>query len=264
MKAKKRFGQHFLRDIEVLEEIASLADVRHASGVLEIGPGEGALTAFLLRAGKPVVALEKDRDAVVELQHRFGDALNVVEGDALSAPLSELLPTDTSGKRPVVAGNLPYNVASPIFRRLLGLGDQVSRMVLMFQREVAARIVADPGTKAYGVPSVMRALTATATLVRVIPPEAFRPRPKVHSATIYVEPLAQPRADASELAGLDRFIGKLFQARRKTLANAAGDWADVFTDHGISLDRRSETLSPDEFLALFRALRDAGQLEPSA
>lgn len=256
MKAKKRLGQHFLRDPHVLSEIAAIADVAHSAGALEIGPGEGALTAFLARSGKPIVALEKDPDAIAELAVRFEGRsdITVVPGDALHADLAGLLPPAIGDVRPVVVGNLPYNVGSAIYRRLLGLRGRVSRIVLMLQREVALRIAAEPGSKAYGVPTIMTALSGRAWSVLDVPPEAFEPRPKVQSTVILVELDDEAPLDEAGLHAFDRFLGLLFRSRRKTLNNADETLQDALSACAIDRSRRPESLTPEEALAIFRAL----------
>lgn len=258
MRPDKRLGQHFLLDAEVLEEISAVADVGRAAGVLEIGPGDGALTAFLVQSGRPVHAIDLDPRAVAEIQRRFGDAVQVVQGDAVEADLASLLPApNPEGRRAVVVGNLPYNAGSAIYRRLLGLGDQVERLVLMFQREVARRIVAGPGSRAYGLLSVVTALQARAWMIREVPPTAFRPRPKVHSAVVLVEPLgaASPLAGPGELDSLTRFVGRLFQSRRKTIGNTITDVA-ALARLGIDPGCRAETIAPETLLTLYRDLGD--------
>lgn len=256
MRPDKRLGQHFLRDADVLQEIAAIADVGRSSGALEIGPGEGALTAFLVRSGRPVVALDKDPRAVAALTGRFGAAVETHLGDALEADLAGLLPPAGDGRRPIVVGNLPYNVGSAIYQRLLGLGDQIARMVLMLQREVAQRIVAEAGSKRYGVPSIATALAATAHLVLEVPPEAFVPRPKVHSALILVEPLATPLMTAEEQEPFLSFVKQLFQARRKTLANALGD-TDALIAAEVDPRARVESLSLEALMTLYRVVSES-------
>ena len=259
MKPDKRLGQHFLRDSDVLQDIADIADLRHSSGALEIGPGQGALTAFLVNADRPIVAIDKDPRAIEALADRFSGRVRAVLGDAVSDDLGALLPPlDSQGRRPVVVGNLPYNVASPIFRRLLQLGPaRVARMVLMFQREVALRIVAQPGTRAYGVPSVMTALVARAHIVRDVPPEAFFPRPKVQSAVVLVEHHEAPLfgLDTETMDRLGRWLPKLFQRRRKVLRHATEAISDLEAAEaaGIDLQQRPERLDPGTVLTLFRS-----------
>ncbi|TNF30797.1 MAG: ribosomal RNA small subunit methyltransferase A [Deltaproteobacteria bacterium] len=261
MKANKRLGQHFLRDPEVLADIAAIADVERSAGVLEIGPGEGALTAFLARSGRPVVALEKDARAVAELGERFGDRVRVVEGDALTADLKALLPS-AEGALPVVVGNLPYNVGGAIYQRLLTLRGAVSRMVLMLQREVAVRLIAQPKTRAYGIPSVVTALLAKAWLVRDVPPRAFAPPPKVESSIVLVELLPDPPLTLDELDAFDRFLVRMFHNRRKTLGNSL-DGSGVDLDAaGIARTARIEELDPSTLLALFRAATPEDGGEP--
>jgi 16S rRNA (adenine1518-N6/adenine1519-N6)-dimethyltransferase len=254
VRAKKRLGQHFLRDPEVLQNIVSAADVGRAAGALEIGPGEGALTAFLAQTGKPVVALEKDPEAVDVLRERFGDRVTLVVGDALRVDLAALLPpSEVDGTRPVVVGNLPYNAASPIFRRLLALGDQVARMVLMFQHEVGQRIAAGPGSRSYGLLSVTTAMAARAWVIGEIPPEAFAPRPKVRSALVLVEPRAHEDLRPEESRPFLSWVATLFQARRKTMGRVVNE-PEVLTRCGLDHSARPETLSPEQLLALYRAL----------
>lgn len=263
MRPDKRLGQHFLRDADVLEDIASVADVAHSAGALEIGPGEGALTAYLADAGRPIVAVDRDPRAVRELARRFGERVQAMEGDALAVDLEALLPTPgEDGRLPVIVGNLPYNAASAIFRRLLGLQRPVARMVLMFQREVARRIVAGPGSRAYGVPSVLRALVADAWIVRDVPPEAFFPRPKVDSAVVLVEPRSTPAFPGADGAiarqdAFGTFLSRVFQARRKVLANAVKP-AQAVTAAGLDPRGRAEGLTPEELWRLFRATEQAG------
>lgn len=255
MRADKRLGQHFLRDPAVLREIVAVADPGRSAGVLEIGPGEGALTAFLARAGVPLVALEKDRRAIEELAQRFsGDGhVNIVHGDALSADLAGLLPPPVDGRLPVVVGNLPYNVGSAIYRRLLELRGKVARIVLMLQKEVAERIVATAGGRAYGIPSVATAMTANAWIVLDVPPSAFVPRPKVSSSVILVELKDAPLVAGEELARFERFLQRAFQGRRKTLQNALEVAPELLAAEGVDPQGRAEQVSPEALLALFRS-----------
>ncbi|MEZ4268009.1 MAG: 16S rRNA (adenine(1518)-N(6)/adenine(1519)-N(6))-dimethyltransferase RsmA [Myxococcota bacterium] len=255
MRADKRLGQHFLVDPAVLREICDIADVEHSAGVLEIGPGEGALTAFLAASSKPVIALEKDPRAVIEVRQRLGDRVQVVEGDALEADLGALLPVaEPGGRRPIVVGNLPYNVGTAIFRRLLALGMRVERMVLMLQREVADRITAVPGTREHGLLTVSTALRARAWQVGVVPATAFRPQPKVESALLLVEPLSAPRLDDEEEAEFLTLVASISQSRRKTLSNSVVD-TKALEAVGIDPRARPETLDLETLLALHRALR---------
>ena len=252
MRANKSLGQHFLRDPEILQEIADIADVGRSGGVLEIGPGEGALTAFLARSGKPVVALDMDPRAVETVSERLGDRVDVRQGDAMEADLCALLPAPTEdGRLPVVVGNLPYNAGTAIFRRLLALRGRVARLVLMFQREVAQRIVAGDDSRAYGLLSVETALVARAWLVRDVPPSAFRPKPKVHSSVVLIDFECEAPLTASEREEFLRFVRGIFRSRRKTLGNSLEPrLADAAAAAGFDLNVRPEGLGLAQLMRL--------------
>lgn len=250
MKPVKALGQHFLRDPEILSDIAHLTDPAHASRIIEIGPGEGALTAFLVGHGRPVVAIDKDPRAIDMLKARFGDAVDARLGDAAEGDL-ERIGSDT---RTVFVGNLPYNVASLILRRILGLDGAWSRAVLMFQHEVAARIVATENSRIYGIPSVLTRVRARAWLVREVPPDAFFPPPKVDSAVVLLEPLATPLVSAEEFPAFESFLDRAFAMRRKTIANVLKADKAHLDKLGIDGMARAETLSPEKFVALWRSV----------
>ncbi len=252
MRADKRLGQHFLHDPEILQEIADVADVARSSGVLEIGPGEGALTAFLARSGRPVVALDMDPRAIEAVSERLGSRVEPVLGDAMTADLAGLLPPPgADGRLPVVVGNLPYNAGTAIYRRLLGLRGRVARLVLMFQREVAQRIVASAGSKAYGLLSVETALVARAWLVRDVPPGAFRPKPKVHSAIVLVDFDCPEVLPAAERAELMRFVANILRSRRKTLGNMLEPTVAAAAEaEGFDLGLRPEAFGLQDLLRL--------------
>lgn len=259
MKADKGLGQHFLRDVSVLEDIAALTDVRSSGGCLEIGPGEGALTAFLVKSAGdlPIVAIDPDPRAVDLVRQRFGGRVEVVLGDATRDDLGALLP-GVGGKKPVIVGNLPYNAASIIHRRVLALGDRFARALFMFQREVALRLVAAPKTRAYGIPSILTQVVATVHIVRDVGPECFSPRPKVDSAVVLIEPRAEPLVSPTDLETFGDFVGRAFQQRRKTLGNSMGDRKGLLHKLGIDPIKRAEELAPEVWVALFAAFRSEG------
>jgi 16S rRNA (adenine1518-N6/adenine1519-N6)-dimethyltransferase len=250
MKPVKALGQHFLRDPEVLTDIAQLADPGAASRVVEIGPGEGALTAFLAGRGAPVVALDKDPRAIETLRARFGNAVDARIGDAAEGDLEAL------GSVPgtVYVGNLPYNVASLILRRILATGNAWSRAVLMFQHEVAARIVATENSRVYGIPSVLTQVRARAWLVREVPPDAFFPPPKVDSSVVLLEPLPEPLVSPQDFPSFERFLDRAFAMRRKTIGNVLKAEKLHLERLGIDPNARAETLSPAMFVALWRSV----------
>lgn len=274
MRADKSLGQHFLRDLSVLEDIAALADLRTSAGCLEIGPGEGALTAFLLRsAGElPVVVIDPDPRAIAMMAERFGERVEAVQGDATREDLGGLLDRIVArsiegggarpGQKPVIVGNLPYNVGSLILRRVLALGDRYARAVLMFQKEVAERLVAVPKTRDYGIPSILTQVMATCHIVREVGPECFSPRPKIDSAVVLIEPRTEPLVPHSELEALGDFLGHGFQQRRKTLGNAMGERRALLAVVGVDPMKRAEELGPETWVALYRASLAQGTPSP--
>lgn len=266
-RAKKRFGQHFLTDPNVLQRIVDVADVTPGQRVLEIGPGCGTLTWQLLENGAEVTAIEIDRDAVRFLGEAFGDAITLIEADATDVDWAELMGDDEW----LVVANLPYNVATTILFGLLESGAPIQRMALMFQKEVADRICADPGPKQYGALSVKIALYAEASREMRLKGGAFTPPPKVESAVVVLEPIPGTRIEDPELRALFvEVVDAGFALRRKTLRNALKrHWDTELVERAIEdagLDRRirAEKLGFDEFLAVTTSLAqsDRGGDEP--
>jgi len=218
IRARKRFGQHFLEPAWV-DKVIRAIDPKDDELFIEIGPGRGALTRPLAARAKAVTAYEIDRDLAAELQSAAIPNVTVVEGDFLERSSSPQSPVPNPCR---VAGNLPYNVASPILFRLADLyasGLPIVDATLMLQREVADRLVAPPGTKEYGVLSVLIRHRADVEIILKLPPGAFRPAPKVHSALVRVRFHAPdpPVADPEVFVAL---VQAVFTRRRKTLANA--------------------------------------------
>ncbi len=209
-RAKRRFGQNFLVNDGLAETIVLRAGVRPGDRVLEIGPGLGVLTAALARAGARVHAIELDRDLAAALPEVVPDVV-LVQGDALKVPLPEV---------DRVVANLPYNVATPLCMRLLPLGVP---MALMFQREVADRIEADPGSRTYGALSVQIQARARVERLVSLPPGAFHPAPKVHSAVVGFTPIAAPDFGGASAEEFDRVVRMGFSSRRKTITNSLGN-----------------------------------------
>lgn len=204
--AKKAFGQHFLMDRGVLRSIALLCDAASNETLVEIGPGSGHLTALLLSttSAHKVVAIEMDRDLVPVVEQLGDPRLQVICGDAARVDYSEYC---ASTRETVAVGNLPYNAAMAILFRLLQFKAIFRRFVLMFQLEVAQRLVAQPGTKAYGIPSVLVALSGVPEIAVEVGPEAFSPRPKVNSAVIVMDVRAEDRLDvAGDVVGFTHFV----------------------------------------------------------
>lgn len=263
--ARKRFGQHFLEPVWVDKLIRAIAPAPEQT-FIEIGPGRGALTRALTAQTRRVVAFEIDRDLAAELTRTAPSNLTVVEGDFLhitAEQMRSLFSADELARPIRVAGNLPYNVASPILFGLLALhadGIPLADAHVMLQREVAQRLLARPGTGEYGVLSVLVGHRASVTPVLNLPPGAFRPAPKVHSSVVRLQfhPPDPPVRDERVFVDLVRTV---FTKRRKTLGNALGKRLEKKGRESF-LARRPETLSIPEFATLADALTDHHRLPP--
>ena len=259
LDAKKSLGQNFLLDLNLTSKIARLAGDISGHDVLEVGPGPGGLTRGLLAAGaRRVVAFEKDprcMAALSEISAAYPGRLDVFNADALEFDMRGQL----TGPVRVVA-NLPYNVGTELLVRWLTPKDWPpfwSSLTLMFQKEVAERIIAKPGTKAYGRLGILAQWKSTPSVVMELPPEAFTPPPKVHSAVVHLEALAQPRFPAP--AGLlSSTVAMAFNQRRKmlrsSLKSAAPDIETALRDAGLEPTARAEEISLEGFCALTRRL----------
>ena len=256
MVIRKRFGQHFLEPAWVVKVIHAIAPAPDDE-FFEIGPGRGALTRALTERVRAVTAFEIDRDLAAELRTTAPGNLTIVEGDFLE---SGWILANPPGRPVRVAGNLPYNVASPILFKLVELysaGILLHDAIVMLQREVADRLMARPGSKEYGVLSVLIGVSADVDRLLALPPGAFRPAPKVQSALVRLRfhaPAPAPRNGAL-FASL---VQAIFTRRRKTLANALlafrswerGAISQALDDAGIDGRRRPETLEIPELVAL--------------
>ena len=259
LRAMKSLGQNFLLDLNLTAKIARQAGDLSGSDVLEIGPGPGGLTRGLLAEGaRHVLAIEKDArclPALEEISRAYPGRLTVVQGDALEVdPLAHLTP-------PIrVAANLPYNVGTELLVRWLTPPDWPpfwDTLTLMFQREVAERIVAQPGSKAYGRLAVLAQWRADARIALSLPPEAFTPPPKVSRAVVHLTALPAPRFEADPDV-LSRVVAAAFNQRRKMLRAAlkgvAPDIEDRLEHAGIAPTERAEQVSLEAFCALARVV----------
>lgn len=262
LRARKALGQNFLLDLNLTAKIARQAGDLRDVDVLEIGPGPGGLTRGLLSEGaRKVLAIEKDArclPALAEIAQAYPGRLQVIEGDALDIdPLTHLHP-------PIrVAANLPYNVGTELLVRWLTPHDWPpfwQSLTLMFQREVAERIVAAPGSKAYGRLALLAQWRCDVNIVLSLPPEAFTPPPKVSSAVVQLTALPGPRFDADALV-LNRVVAAAFNQRRKMLRSAlrgiAPDIEDRLHAAGIKPTERAEQVSLEGFCALAREVAAA-------
>ena len=256
LSASKALGQNFLLDPQLLDRIARVAGNLEGQRVYEVGPGPGGLTRALLRAGAQVTAVERDRrclPALAELGEAAEGRLRVIEGDAL-----EVDERAEAGDGAHIVANLPYNVGTVLLVRWLeseAWAPWWSSLSLMFQKEVAQRIVARPGSDAYGRLAVLAQWRSSAAIALNVHRSAFVPPPKVMSAVVHIEPREMP--EGVNPAKLSQLTGAAFGQRRKMLRQSlkgTPDALDALATLGIAADRRPETLSVDEFVALARAL----------
>jgi 16S rRNA (adenine1518-N6/adenine1519-N6)-dimethyltransferase len=255
LSASKSLGQNFLLDENLLDRIARVPGPLSGERVYEVGPGPGGLTRALLRAGAEVVAIERDRRCLAplrELEATAGGRLTIVEGDALAVDEAAM-----AGGAHVVA-NLPYNVGTALFVRWLG-GESWppwwKSLTLMFQREVADRIVAAPGSGAYGRLSVLAQWRSEAKLAMNVHRSAFVPPPKIMSAVVHIVPKARP--DGVAAATLERLTGAAFGQRRKMLRRSLQSIPralEALAELGIDPERRAETLAVGDFVAIARLI----------
>lgn len=256
LSASKALGQNFLFDAQLLDRIAAIPGDLRDKAVLEIGPGPGGLTRALLAAGARVTAIEMDRrclPALAELETAFPGKLRVIEGDAM-----KLDHDATMGERYAVVANLPYNVGTALFTRWLS-GEawppRWTSLTLMFQQEVAQRIVAQPGTGAYGRLAVLAQWRSAPRLAMKVHRSAFTPPPKVMSAIVHVEPSAMPEGVSARV--LERVTEAAFGQRRKMLRQSLKGMPgalEALERLGIDPQRRAETLSVTEFVTVAREL----------
>jgi 16S rRNA (adenine1518-N6/adenine1519-N6)-dimethyltransferase len=263
LAARRSLSQNHLIDARVVEDIVALAEPLPGRRVLEIGPGLGILTGALLERAADVTAVELDSRLVGHLRARFAElehgSLQLLEGDVLDLPVSELV----SGPYELVA-NLPYHITSPVLHHVLGNEPRPERFVLMLQREVAERIAAPPGALSYL--SVFVQYHATVRVARIVPAAAFEPAPDIQSAVLVGETRTRRLSPAAE-EELWRLVQAGFRERRKMLHNVlprqlpqvGGERFDrALTEAGIARDRRPQTLSVEDWLALQAALGSLG------
>ncbi len=207
---KKRFGQHFLSDKSILRRIIAFANIEPDHAVVEIGPGAGSLTRELAAAAHRVIGIEIDRDLIPALRNGMPSNVEIVEGDALDLDFATLAAEPFH-----LVGNLPYNVATPLFKRFIAARRHILDVTVMIQKEVAQRIAARPGSGEYSPLSVLVQYYADVKYGFSVPPGAFRPRPKVDSSVIRLE----WRPDVADATAFTDFVHRAFSSRRKTLAN---------------------------------------------
>lgn len=256
---KKKWGQHFLRNRGAVERIVAAIEPREDETILEVGPGEGVLTGKVVELGRPVIVIEIDPDLAARLRSRFGDRIELRNEDAVDAALPEVAYC--------AVGNLPYNVGTPILRRVVA-DRNCRRSVFMLQKEVASRLVAAPGSEDYGFLTLAVQLHAKAKILLTLEPKSFHPPPKVRSAVVVLERITAPTATHHD--ALLEMISASFRMRRKKLVNNLIGFRDLTREQVLEamgraeIDEgvRAETMSLAEFdrlaMAFHSALPDPG------
>jgi 16S rRNA (adenine1518-N6/adenine1519-N6)-dimethyltransferase len=240
-KARKRFGQNFLTDNKIIEQIIATIAPKSDDNLLEIGPGKGAMTLPLLEKVDKLNVIEIDRDLIKILNNYNKPNLVIYEGDALSFDLNQFAP-------PIrIVGNLPYNISSPILFHLLENRDKIIDMTFMLQKEVVERMASSHGSKVYGRLSVMMQAFFEVELIFIVPPEAFEPAPRVDSAIVYLKPLQTSKV--GDIKIFEKVVKASFAHRRKTLRNCL---KSLLTQEQtqINLSQRAEMLDINSFITL--------------
>lgn len=243
IKKIKAYGQHFLKDETMASRIASALDMPHDTLVLEVGPGGGVLTKQLIQRYSRLLAVEYDKRLIPLLLARFPELKGkIIQGDFLRVDLQELVREDQYA----IIGNFPYQISTGILFQVIEDRKRVSRMVGMFQKEVAERVAAAPGSKIYGITSILVQAYYEVEKILDAPPEVFNPPPKVHSTVIRLTRRSVPRV-ISAYSDLRKIVKVAFNQRRKTLRNALGGMIHKSEMSDEIFDRRAEQLSIEEF-----------------
>lgn len=256
-QARKRFGQNFLVDANIIQRIVRAVHPKASDHLVEIGPGQGAITGELLRACPSLHVVELDRDLIPRLQAQFSayPDFTIHAADALKFDFAQLIP---EGERLRVVGNLPYNISTPLLFHLLSYREQVADMHFMLQKEVVERMAAEPDNKDYGRLSIMCQYYCSVEFLFEVGPGCFRPAPKVDSAIVRLTPHSQLPFPAADHKLLDNLVKSAFQQRRKTLRNALKQWlpdADMWQHIDIDPQQRPENLSVRDYVALANHLQ---------
>jgi len=257
-QARKRFGQHFLVDEAIIDQIVRAIHPQSDDLMVEIGPGLSALTAPLLQSVQRLNVVELDRDLAARLRMKWEpDRLNVIEADALTVDFSLL------GSSLRVVGNLPYNISSPLLFHLVHFADSVKDQHFLLQREVIGRMVAGPGSSDYGRLSIMLQARYQMEKLFDVPPEAFDPPPKVMSSVVRMIPLPESRQRPRSEEAFASLVARAFTQRRKMLRRVLADWAEDidWAALGVAPTDRAEAVSPTQFMAMSDQLVEAGRLK---
>lgn len=250
---RKRFGQNFLHDKEIIATIIASIGATHDDSVVEIGPGQGALTLPLLKQCEALTAIEIDRDLVAALEARKLPNLTIHSADALKLDFNDLF----TGQPLRIVGNLPYNISTPLLLRFVEYHDLIQDITVMLQKEVIDRLLATPGEKAFGRLSVLLQSVFQIEPIVSVPPGAFRPPPKVHSGVIKLSTRKDSAMSADELDRLQVITRMAFANKRKTLRNNLSKSLDMQAVEALGIDPqcRAETLTVEQFHALAKLVQ---------
>jgi 16S rRNA (adenine1518-N6/adenine1519-N6)-dimethyltransferase len=256
--ARKRFGQHFLTDKQIIQRIIDAIAPTPEQKIVEIGPGQGAITRPLLKKTGKLIAIELDRDLIPQLKHRCEDAgeLTIHQADALEFDFKELIDNNETLR---LVGNLPYNISTPLIFHLLTYAKHISDMHFMLQKEVVDRMAAMPATSDYGRLSIMVQYHCKVTALFHVPPQAFNPPPKVDSSIVRIIPYRELPHRANNYKHFAHLVKTAFSQRRKTLRNCLklivtdADWEKIH----INSQLRPEQLSVSEYVKMSNMLTDA-------
>ncbi len=270
-RAKRTLGQNFLVDTSVCPRIAERAGI-DGMGVIEIGPGFGALTVELARRAARVVAVELDRDVIPKLKENLDGFNNVtvLEGDILQSDIEGIIRENFQGLKVAVAGNIPYNITSPLTTRLLSGGYPLESVTMMIQKEPAVRFCSEPGSDGCGAISALIWYYGIPERLFDVSPGSFRPRPSVMSSVIRIGLRKQPAVEVPDSDEFFRLVRAAFSQRRKTAVNsvssAAGIPRDIvqaaFSAAGVEDGIRAEKMTLDDFAAVVSALYERGRIQP--
>lgn len=261
-RKRKKFGQHFLNNDIIAEKIVSFAEIERNETVLEIGPGKGILTSILLKEAKKVIAVEIDDGIVRYLEKRFWGVknLSLIHKDFLKYELSPF------SEKIKVIGNLPYNIGTRIIKYMISYRDKFSKMIFLLQKEVAERLVASPGVKAYGSLSIFMQLHYDIEILMNIAPESFSPPPRVNSTLVKMKPKIELTRCFDNPELFYRIVKLAFSHRRKKIKNnlkplsiGHNELKKVCQEAGIDLEQRGETLGIEEYLKLTQGIEEIKQ-----
>ncbi len=249
---RKRFGQHFLSDQAIIQRIIAALNPKPDQHLVEIGPGQGALTVPLLKHIKQLEVVELDRDLIPELERRTHGALTIYSADALTFDFGSIKKDERQLR---IVGNLPYNISTPLIFHLLTFASIVSDMLFMLQKEVAERLAAAPDTDDYGRLSVMVQYHCEVEVLFDVPPEAFYPPPQVQSSIIHLVPFKTLPCPAKDYLLFESIVKNAFGQRRKTLRNSLRHLVsdDIWQQINISSNLRAENLSVQDFVSIANA-----------